>query len=160
MNDKPKTEVEEQKPLIDKEIDELEAVLRKDDSLVPIILRYHLLVENLLERIIIAKLPKSVSMVEETGFTFHHKLELVQALDVLKDNVIGSLRKLNKIRNDISHSRNAEVSHESIDSIGKPLGKNYFDLRKKHSDYQELAKEILKKIYSSLLVATLICEYP
>jgi hypothetical protein len=152
--------LEKLRPIIDKEIKDFSQVLEKDTSLVPILLKFHLLTENCLERIISSKLSKGYQLLDNSGFTYHHKLELVHALDVLPDNIIGSLRKLNQLRNECSHNRNLVIDSQMIESIGKPLGKEYIDIRNEHrGNLDSLLVFTFSRLYSNIITVVLLCEY-
>jgi hypothetical protein len=151
---------EQFKPLLEKEVSEFSFSISEDTSLIPIILRFHLLTENCLERIIASKLPKGYLLVDNAGFTYHHKLELVHAIGIFDEKIIGSLRKLNQIRNDCSHNRHQEINADMIESVGRPLGKDFINIKRENpDDIAALTFLTFSKIFSEIIAKVLVCEY-
>ena len=86
---------------INKLVDEL---VQQRDELRDIVLRGHLMVEQMLERAITAWLPEPSSF-EEARLGFHQKLSLVRGLNVRHPNepLWRALAALNSLRNDFAH---------------------------------------------------------
>jgi hypothetical protein len=116
------------------EADNLVQTLTKQDDLVPIVLRFHLLTEHQLERIIVASVRRGDRLLENLRLTYRQKLEIVHALDVLPDYVIGALRKLNELRDALSHRRDASVGPQELDSLGRPLGRPFRQITRQQAD--------------------------
>ena len=89
------------------------------------ILRVHLLTEYYLERLIQLKLPKDDKLIQSRNFTYRHKLALVEALAVLDDALISSLKNLNSVRNDSAHERDKQLSLSDVELIGNPFGEAF-----------------------------------
>jgi len=89
------------------------------------VLRLHALAEYYLERLIRLRLSKGDLLVEDDRFSFHHKLQIVAALDSIDTQTIGALRKLSKLRNQCAHHRRPTVSAEQLIEIGMVLGKPF-----------------------------------
>ncbi len=78
----------------------------------------HLYLEYFLTMIIEKKIPKPKKILEKA--TFHNKLKLVEALNVLNDDLIYDLYKINEIRNKLAHNIEIEsqlLENEIIDKI-------------------------------------------
>lgn len=109
----------------------IEKVILKERDFVMVILRTHLLTENLLEKLILIGLPRGDKVVEDGGLTYYQKLLLVSSLDQLPDPIISSLKNLNKVRNQCAHELDKKITEAEVTRIGSPLGKKFTDLKKK-----------------------------
>lgn len=89
------------------------------------ILQTHLYSENLLERLLIVELPKGKKLISEGRLTFYHKVKIVESLDVVDGQVLKSLFELNKVRNDLAHKFDHELTNDSIERFGLPFGDRY-----------------------------------
>lgn len=139
---------------LDVEVDQFIELLGADDQNTSVMLRVHLVTENLLERAIIARLPGGDALIDNANLTYNHKLEIFNAFHEAKPSLIGSLRQLNKVRNAASHVRETSVGRPEIEKIGRPLGKGYVKLRQKHSaDLQRLTVTVLALVFARLLTA-------
>ena len=100
-----------------------------DADLVLAIIRAHLYTEFLIEHIIENNLPMGERISKNGRFTYSHKLTVVSSLGLVPDEVIASLRKFNKIRNDCAHEIEHKITQEMLDSFRAPLGnlKKVFD---------------------------------
>ena len=141
---------------VNNEVKDFVDSLTNTDLMVVVILRFHLLTEYLLERIIESELPKGYII---TKYSYHQKLEIVNALNILDDNIIRSLQNLNKVRNECSHTRKMKISQENIDKIGTPLGKDFKNIKIKYkADFYSVAIHTLADLYQKLLTQTLRSE--
>jgi hypothetical protein len=148
MNDKRKN----MDPQAVQEIDEFIELMNSQDNITPMMLRAHLATENLLERIIIAKLPKGNSLLHNANLTYALKLEIANSLDEIQDYLIGALRQLNKARNSAAHTSTSSVTKEILEQIGRPLGKKYIEIRKETADnLEEMTQRTFGVIYGGLL---------
>jgi hypothetical protein len=102
------------KPAIQKEVEELSAVLESTDKLVPLVLRFHLLSEYHLERIIFSHLPRGDRAVEKANLSYYQKLMMVYSLDVLGDRIITCLQHLNSLRYKCSHQKDVTITLNDI----------------------------------------------
>ena len=101
---------------------EFDESINAPNDLLIFVLRFHLLAENMLERIIIGSLPRGANLVNKTRLNFSQKLAVVDALGVLDQNLIVSLGRLNSLRNKCAHKRKMKVTLKEIDQISEPLG--------------------------------------
>jgi hypothetical protein len=107
----------------------ISAVSGIEDSVL-ILLRAHLLSENLLERIIQLELARGDRIIADGNYTYSQKLVLVHALDSLDDGVIQSLKNLNKVRNKCAHELGQNIGKAEIELIGSPLGKKFTEIKR------------------------------
>jgi hypothetical protein len=82
---------------------ELDAALRGHHDPILILLKSHLHIENLLERLIVAYLPRGDSVTERARLSFFQKLVLLDSMELIPDSILTPVRHLNKLRNDIAH---------------------------------------------------------
>ena len=89
-------------------------------------LKGHLLIEYYLNLLLVLKSnPDELKNIEDISF-FQKVFKLKDLkLNNLKPWVVDSLFKLNKIRNNLSHSLDYKISETDIDSLGFNLGKKY-----------------------------------
>jgi hypothetical protein len=85
-----------------KELDELFGGIANPTLL---ILRVHLYTEHVMERLILANLPRGDRVLEHGNLSYSQKIALVSAMDCVGDPFVTGLRSLNKIRNACSHER-------------------------------------------------------
>jgi hypothetical protein len=99
---------------------ELDKRLRPSDGHLAGILQCHLLVESLLEELIHVCLGQYADAVLSAKLTFDQKLVIASKLkldddwSLMTDFVVGSLRKLNSLRNKLAHRYGYEVSADDV----------------------------------------------
>ena len=87
------------------------------------ILTIHLITEAVLEKIIGLILDRHASAVLSVSLSYRQKLELCSKLQfedgerVLNSSVVGSLKKLNVLRNNLAHNLDHEVTKEELLSV-------------------------------------------
>lgn len=155
MVDKPDLTNQDSLPtLVQIEMDQFIELLKVDDKKTTSMLRVHLVTENLLERASIANLPGSSSLIENSNLTYQNKLEIFNSFQKADSSLIGSLRQLNKVRNAASHVQDSSVGRSEVEKIGRPLGKEYVDLRKKFSaNLDRFAIAVLGLVFARLMDA-------
>jgi len=100
------------------------------------LLQFHLVFENILERIIVKVLKRGDRLIDKGNLSFSQKLILVHSFDIISDPYIQALRHLNSLRNKISHDKEAIVTLDNFDLVGRPLGKAYINIKRKYkNDY-------------------------
>lgn len=124
-----------------------------DDSLATV-LRFHLLTEYYLEQMICVALARGDKLIESVNYSYAQKLGIVEAIDMLDDNLISSLRNLNKLRNKCSHDLNHEIRDSDLERIGSPFGKDWSETKKEHVETNKRLSMLLGFI-SAELVGTL-----
>lgn len=113
---------------------EVTNLLGRPDDLVPIVLRMHLLSEYQLERLIIARLSRGDRVIDKARLGYHQKLTLVDSFNLVSDSVIQVLSKLNTLRNECSHEREVVISASHVEKLGRSLGKEFSDMKRKYLD--------------------------
>ncbi|EGQ7673853.1 hypothetical protein ACPDZV_003444 [Vibrio cholerae] len=106
-----------------------EASIRDEHDPTMLVLKVHLFAENVFENLIALKLPRGDRLVDKGNLSFHQKLTLIDALDIIPDDVISSLRFLNKLRNQFAHDLDAKITHNELVKLGSPLGKIFTKYR-------------------------------
>jgi hypothetical protein len=119
---------------IDLETSIFTKTLDSKDDLILLVLRFHLIIENLMERIIVAKLKRGDKIIEHGNLTFNQKLHLIDSFDVLDNSYIQSIKNLNTIRNKCSHEKSKVITGSDIDCIGRPLGNEYTRIKRETTD--------------------------
>jgi hypothetical protein len=93
------------------------------------VLRFHLLTENILERIIKGSLPRGTNLVRDVRLSYAQKLAIVDALGIIDEKLIVALQRLNSLRNSCSHKRKLKVTIKEIDPIGEPFGEKLSSIK-------------------------------
>ena len=119
----------EMEKFIRAEVNEVVSIIRETHSIILPFLRFHLLTENLLERIVISHLARAKRFLDEANPRYYHKLCLVDSFNILDEKTMGAIKNLNSIRNRLAHSRKASISVKDLDRIGNHFGKEYKKLR-------------------------------
>lgn len=127
----------------DREFHNFHRAIEQESDPTMLTLRAHLYTENLLERIILAKLSRGDKAVENGNFTYYQKLVLTESLESLPDNIVSSLRGLNKLRNQCAHELEKKISMGDIVKIGSPLGK-IFSKMKREANFEE--NEVFRRL--------------
>jgi hypothetical protein len=141
----------EAQQFIDRELVLLEAIMAREDDLVSDTLRFHLVVESQLDRIIAALLPRGGRLVEKRYLSFRQKLAVVEAFAGEDAAVFTSLSGLNAVRNECAHDRDKVVGVHDLDRIGSPLGGEYSALRSEHGGkLGTLAATLFAAIFGNL----------
>lgn len=111
------------------------------------LLKAHLLIEQYLERIIAAKLNKSVKLLKDGRLNFHQKLLLVDSFEIIDNKTYEAIKKLNEIRNDCAHQVEAELTLDVVEVLGNTLRPWFTDLKKNSpGDQNEWLSRILPRI--------------
>jgi hypothetical protein len=94
-----------------------------DEGIYGEILRVHLLTEFYLEELIRHTLDENAEAVLSVGLKYNQKLnlasnlKLIEDFELLPDYIVGSLRKLNKLRNRVAHQLNVPVEESEIKEL-------------------------------------------
>ncbi|MEL7167852.1 MAG: hypothetical protein AAGN64_00745 [Bacteroidota bacterium] len=93
------------------------------------VLKCHLLTEVALEKLLLLALEPNGEAVVSANLTYSKKLEiasrceLVPEWELIPSHIVGSLRRLNKLRNRLAHEFGATVSHE--EAMGLFMGEKH-----------------------------------
>ena len=143
-----------------REVKAFARIMKATDSIILPFLRFHLLTENLLERIVRCHLVRAERYLDKAKPSYKDKLCLAEAFNVLDEKTIGAIKNLNRIRNRLAHCGTACISVEDIDRIGNNFGKEYRDLRAEWlSDTKELMCCIFELILFRLFTAVYCLEH-
>ncbi len=99
---------------------ELDQRLRSNDGHLAAILQCHLFLESLLEELMRLCLGGNADAVLSAHLSFDQKLRIAAKLELeknwplLQDYVVGSIRKLNSLRNKLAHRYGHEVSSDDV----------------------------------------------
>jgi len=149
--------------LVDKKVDSrLEAFMalfRKhlpvSENTLVLLLKGHLLIEYILNHLIILEKEGSAKLVEELGFA--EKLEIVEKEKILEGQKILPIKRLNKIRNKLSHELEYQITEADVDYLGFCLGKDYIHrktrLLEDHSG-DNLLRYLLVWVLAKLIIET------
>jgi hypothetical protein len=152
--------VEDVKRYAQHEAKELTTALSKKEDLVLVVLRFHLLSENLIERIILAKLTRGDRLIERGRLSFIQKLFLLDSFDILSDGIIQSLKHLNTLRNACAHEKGKGIGPADVEKVGRPLGKPFTRIRREHlADLPRLVTEVFSLIFEPMLVKLAQLEF-
>jgi len=120
--------------------------IEKETEPFVILLKGHLLLEYYLNQVILLS-TTGVKNVERKGF--YEKVFLVETTDknIFKTKTFNSLKKLNELRNRLSHTLNFKITPSEIDPVGFCFEKEYV-LKKYNNPDDEafLLKWVLMKI--------------
>jgi hypothetical protein len=114
------------------EFEEFKKVLQASDHLN--ILKFHLLFENILERIIVKVLKRGDRLIDKGNLSFAQKLMIVHSFDIISDSYIQALRHLNSLSNELSHDKMAIITLDNFDLVGRPLGRAYTNIKNKYKN--------------------------
>jgi len=120
MDDQPEAKTPLQEAVA-RETEALRVALSAQDELVFPVLKFHLLTEQLLERIITAKLPNGARLLKMGRFLYVNKLLVVDALGVVDRSVIGALEQVNELRNGLAHKAHDHVTRADIEAIASHI---------------------------------------
>ena len=108
---------------------------KASDSIYGVLIAHlYLYIEHLLDRYLKTKVKTAVGLIGKDGLSFSNKLKLVKGFGELAPELIGSISKLNSIRNNCAHSFGHQVTDKEIEALGKTLGKNYKRIKKTYPD--------------------------
>lgn len=82
-----------------------------------VVLRGHLLIEQVLETLIAQKMKHPERLFENHRVTFEMKVDLASALGVIPDAHSGAAKALNNIRNAYAHREDHKVSFDELNSL-------------------------------------------
>ena len=103
-------------------IEEVNSYIGEIENPILFMLQVHLYSENLLERYIVAELPKGKKLIENGRLSYYQKVQVVGAFGVVDDGVLSSLTEFNKVRNNLAHNLNHEFTHKHLRKFSLPLG--------------------------------------
>jgi len=127
------------------------------------VIQFHLRAEQIIERILLVSLERGDKLLDNAGLSFHQKLCVIEALNVLDSRYVDALRKLNKLRNTCAHVNSEPINKQEIDKIGRCLGRTYTEIIRDIPKSDPLASLIIRlfaKIGSHMILRTMSLEHP
>ncbi|MGR5150125.1 hypothetical protein ACQKP8_26715 [Photobacterium alginatilyticum] len=132
----------------------IEKLSETNDSL-SMLLRVHLISENILEELIKITFEDKAKAILSLQLNYKQKLDLVRQLQlddgvpVLADFVVGSLRKLNSLRNKLAHNLDFEISNEHVFElyIEKTFEMDELSIRPVHLNLKDFAVLVLPSMF-------------
>lgn len=85
-----------------------------DDGEMFAVLKAHLIIERILDTVIKRNLKRSTRLTKKHRLSFELKLDLVRSFDILPEKYISSIKALNKIRNNIAHDEDYELTFQEL----------------------------------------------
>jgi uncharacterized protein YutE (UPF0331/DUF86 family) len=113
---------------------------------ITIILKSHLFVENKIDELLEFIFPKGQILSKK--FYFKDKLLILKSTNLIDNQTLDAIRKLNNVRNDIAHNLEFEITENIIDKIGNPLGKDYREMKQETFQEFDESKGYQDIIYS------------
>lgn len=107
---------------------------RESEDPLGILLRVHLTAESILEELIRLAFAGQAEPILSLGLTYKQKLDLVSKLELAEDwplvpdYIVGSLRKLNKLRNQLAHRLDANISNDEVIGLFMNIEQVYGDM--------------------------------
>ena len=118
------------------------------------VLRTHLFTEQVLEAHIRSWLQQPEALLG-LNLRYPIKLELVGAFGAIEDRILQSLRALNKLRNDLAHHIDRDISEDHINNIGNPIGESFRKMKAEHpGDLDTQLSELLPHLAGLIIAQT------
>ncbi len=139
-------EVDEASRLIKVLFEDFSKHIEQEKEPFVILLKGHLLLEYYLNQIVLLYV-KDARDVEKKGF--FGKVSMLESTDkqLFKQEIFDSLKRLNELRNRLSHSLNFKITESEIDMVGFCFGKSYVLTKYKNPKNKEfLLKWVLKEM--------------
>lgn len=141
----------EAKRLIDVLFEDFSKHIKEEKELFIIFLKGHLLLEYYLNQTILLYI-KDIKNVERKGF--FDKVSLLESFNknLFEQETFSALKKLNELRNRLSHSLNFKITESEIDTVGFCIGRKYVLTKyKNHKSEEALLKWILLEIAQDII---------
>jgi hypothetical protein len=84
------------------------------DETVSLVLKTHLFAEYLIEGLLSEHLGDNAVPILQLELSFYQKLSLISSYELIPDYVVGSLRRLNRLRNKCVHTFNLKPNREDV----------------------------------------------
>ena len=133
--------------VVDQTKEDLIRTLEKGDESVMMLLRFHLFTENMLERIMLGKLPRGDRVIDKGQLTYYQKLWLVASFEIVSDRAIRSLENLNALRNKCTHQRDRRISLSDVEPIGRPFGNQFARIKR---DFRDDLKRLITAVFAAI----------
>lgn len=110
------------------------STFKESEDALGTLLRVHLTTESILEELIRLAFEEKSDAILSLDLRYHQKLELVSKLEIeedwslIPDYIVGSLRKLNKLRNQLAHSLDASITNSQVIELFMGVEQLYGDM--------------------------------
>ncbi|MCH8011040.1 MAG: hypothetical protein IIA61_03675 [Candidatus Marinimicrobia bacterium] len=136
----------------DKDFETFTKIVDPDLDPVLLLLRAHLLTENLIKSLIMLVLERGDRIVFNGNLGYYQKVSLLDSFDIVPDELISSLKNLNKVRNKCSHEMDKQITISDIDFIGSSLKDEYTKTKREYrNDHKTLLYTTLAYICGYLV---------
>ena len=108
--------------------------LKESEDALSTLLRVHLATESILEELIRLVFEEKSEPILSLELKYHQKLELISKLEIEKDwsllpaHIVGSLRKLNKLRNQLAHNLDFSITNNQVIELFMCIEQPYGDM--------------------------------
>jgi hypothetical protein len=143
--------------VIKRDSKELATTLTADDdpALGPL-LRFHLLAEQLFNRLIALSFARPGHL---ERFRFVDKLRIIYALGEVSDMAVEGMQRVNALRNKCAHIHAHKITLRDVDRIGETVLSGYKELKTHHkANLKVLIALTLTRVYEPFLVAAITAE--
>lgn len=147
--------------LIARENQFIHDVLDRPGDLLALVLRWHLMSENKLDRIIVATLAHPERLAD-ARFSFQQKLSIVNAMGKIDDHTAQALRLLNALRNKCAHDLQRDILEADVAALGRCYGREQYAAAKaRHAanPLQLLFANVFGWVHQDLIVAAVAAEH-
>ncbi|MET4161126.1 hypothetical protein ABIE61_000948 [Marinobacterium sp. MBR-111] len=117
------------------------------------LLRLHALTEWYIERILQVLLKKPDIIINDSRFTYSHKLKLAYSMNGIDEKEENALRRLSKLRNECAHSMAPQITDKQIIDASQPIAEEFklaMADRKKDGIAQDVFQAYIWAIFSQL----------
>ena len=131
---------------------------RDSDDPLGTLLRVHLLSEGIMEELIRVCFNDNADALLSIGLTYEQKLELLAKISIeddwplLPDYIVGSLRKLNSLRNRLAHNLNADLSNQKVIDL-------FMNEEQVYGDMSKVEVGINLKRYAFFILGSMLPKY-
>ena len=131
---------------------------RDSDDPLGTLLRVHLLSEGIMEELIRISFNDNANALLSVGLTYKQKLELLAKINIeddwplLPDYIVGSLRKLNSLRNRLAHNLNADLSNQQVIDL-------FMNEEQVYGDMSEVEVGINLKRYAFFILGSMLPKH-
>lgn len=116
------------------------------------LLQAHLYYDHVITRLLVDALVKP-DAINATRMSFLQKLQLINALGLLSDEIVSTVEAINKLRNKIAHRLDFEISDKDVSDLGNTTPRRLRDIAMTEKDreagpirFHELLRIVLLQI--------------
>jgi hypothetical protein len=113
----------------------LQVLIAQDDDPVSLVLHAHLFIEQCLEETIKRHIARPEAL--QTGFRFNQKVELAEALEVLRPEFSPAFKAINALRNKVAHEFGYLPTGEDIQKLKEKFDPRLTELLADHEKFRK-----------------------